>query len=141
MVVCGKMVKIKVDIDHKRKDFIDRILAVKEIIESNTNVKFKNFQVFETNRGFHVICDVYGIERPEEIIILQLLFGSDWKREAFNYVRLKLLDDKSKFEKWNVLFDYKFERDEEKPLERFLDFKKISEEKIRKDLEEVLNNG
>jgi len=135
--------QVKIDIDHKRREFIDRILDIRNIIENYTNVKFKNFQVFETNKGFHVICDVENIDNVYELILIQLLFGSDPMREALNYVRAKKLGNIEDFSKFNFLFTAKHKIDREKrdTLERFFSDKPTSREKLRKDLEKVLNNG
>ena len=118
---------IKIDVDDKNiAEVIERIKTVKEILEKDANIKIKDFEVYETKNGFHIKCKAENITHPLEIIILQLLLGSDWKRECLNYVRYKKIGER--FEKMNYLFGAKFENN-----------KVASKEKIRKDLEEILN--
>lgn len=42
-----------------------------------------------TNRGWHVVIPIPNNMPPLEVICLQAILGSDRKREAMNYMRLK----------------------------------------------------
>ena len=63
------------------------------------------------------------------ICLIQLLFGSDWKREFFNIERLDANDGKT--ENWNILFCKKWHDDlkswfsEQKNKNLEYEFKKI----------------
>jgi hypothetical protein len=49
--------------------------------------------------------------KPMEIVALQAILGSDWRREAFNFVRAIHVKDTAVFqERYNILFTKKVKR-------------------------------
>ena len=87
---------IKVDIDSKTIDWKRIKLVLSRLREMK--LKMAKGEVFKTNHGWHVyiwvdsIADIY-------LPFIQLLFGSDYKREILNFERVYNLE-----EDWNVLF-------------------------------------
>lgn len=73
--------------------------------------------IHKTERGVHVILFAEWKDRkslePAEMVALQLLLGSDFKREAFNLLRAHTLGDAPAFwrDRWNVLYSEKVRRD------------------------------
>lgn len=64
-----------------------------------------------TRNGLHIRIRFRcpeGID-DKDIVILQLLLLSDWKREMFNFFRVR-----NRFTKWNVLFRNKYKVVEQK---------------------------
>ena len=73
----------------------------------------KFFQIYErrgytrqTKHGIHVTIE-FKSKLPisdKDIVFMQTLLGSDWKREIFNWKRVR-----SGLKNWNVLFNKKFD--------------------------------
>lgn len=99
---------IKLDIDTKKypADQIDHVIWYLK----NYNPKLE-FQIerFQTHKGWHVRIKVNSYLSDKDILISQLLCGSDYKRELRNYVRI--LSGKFKNQEWNVLFCEKMKYD------------------------------
>ena len=68
-----------------------------------------------TKNGWHVVVGIHEDVEPAMIVAAQAILGSDYKREAFNLMRVQSLDSVSPFwrERWNVLYS-----DHAKPLRR-----------------------
>ena len=62
-----------------------------------------------TANGWHVLIWVKEELEPTEIVALQAILGSDPRREAFNLMRVRSLEDVPEWwrGKWNVLFERK----------------------------------
>lgn len=112
-----KEYELLIDVDFKpeivkfAKEFAYRLYLL-----SRMGVYTESVEVYETNKGLHIYVYVYSkLELDnKDIIILQLILNSDYKRELFNFKRVKSGIKKG----WNVLFKVKFENG-----------KKVSEEK------------
>ena len=94
--------KIKLDIDNKDLAFklVDRWAWV--LSNFQDWFKVKGIKIRETSSGFHVYLSIDRLLTAEDVIILQLILGSDYKREIYNLKRLRQLG------KWeNILFTYK----------------------------------
>jgi len=100
-----------VDIDYKPKnpskfaeEFADKLIFVSDMLK----IFIDEVEVYETKRGIHIY--VYASSKrkvsDEEIVVIQLALGSDYKREIFNWTRV-ISNPRPK--RWNVLF-----RDKEK---------------------------
>jgi hypothetical protein len=63
-----------------------------------------------SRRGFHVVIFFKELLSPMLTIILQVMLGSDWRRETFNLVRVRNLRRAPAFwqSRWNVLYGDKW---------------------------------
>lgn len=97
---------IKLDFDgFKKAEHLFNFLIKKKFVISFFKLKIKNIEVYNTNRGYHVYIDVENKLELEDIIFIQAVMGSDFKRECFNWSRIKKpYMDKTKI---NVLFKEK----------------------------------
>jgi len=61
-----------------------------------------------TRRGWHVIVGVHQQVDPARMVAAQAILGSDYKREAFNLMRVTNLAHVPPFwrERWNVLYSH-----------------------------------
>lgn len=94
--------ELKIDIDKKdKREFMERFTAFYRYFKP----KVVSYDIRETRKGYHVrlIVDFPFRYSDVDIVFLQLLLGSDWKRELLNYFRVK-----NGIPKWNVLFNKKF---------------------------------
>jgi hypothetical protein len=84
--------------------------------EVNYRERWADFRVKRrrTARGWHVVvyypAELVAYVPPLQIVALQALLGSDWKREGFNLVRVLNLKDAPEAwqTRWNVLYTQKF---------------------------------
>ena len=60
----------------------------------------------KTRHGWHVVVGIRKRVAPSLIVAAQAVLGSDYKREAFNIMRVQQLDARSPYwrERWNVLY-------------------------------------
>lgn len=73
-------------------------------------VKSMSYVYSSSGRGIHVVI-LLGEMLPAPVIVsLQILCGSDWRRETFNLVRVKSLRNAPAFwrNRWNVLYAEKW---------------------------------
>ena len=79
-------------------------------IASMIHVTLELKAVHTTKNGFHAVVNAEWPDMkeltPAETVCLQLLLGSDPKREAFNLLRAHTLGDAPAFwqDRWNVLY-------------------------------------
>lgn len=98
---------IDVDVDSVSNNFyvlcehLDRILKVLLMcgLYRKSFIKFR-----ATQHGYHIKVSIFQELEKIEIILLQALCGSDWKREVFNFIRLK----QGRFH--NILFEKKYRK-------------------------------
>ena len=96
----------KIDYDNLEMTIEDILARAKQIC-TVYRVPFTNMEVKKTKRGRHVYMDLYNPEtivRDEDIVLIQLLMGSDVQREIFNTERVK----QKTTPYWNVLFKSKY---------------------------------
>jgi len=95
-----------IDIDYKPEnpskfveEFVNKLIFIEDILKVFTD----EIEVYETRRGIHIY--VYASSKrkisDEEIVVIQLALGSDYKREIFNWSRV-ISNPRPK--RWNVLF-------------------------------------
>ena len=67
----------------------------------------KSIDVYETNKGYHFYLKVKTERKltSKDVVVLQLALGSDYKRELFNWLRVR---NGRTSKKWNVLFKCKY---------------------------------
>lgn len=88
-----------------------------KMISSMCSIVLDTKAIHKTERGVHVILTAEWHDKkplePTEIVCLQILLGSDFKREAFNLLRAHNLGDAPAFwqDRWNVLYTEKVRRD------------------------------
>jgi len=124
------MTTIKLDFDKKIRWGRDRFLNVIDMLR----LEVRNLRVYETTRGLHVTFETPRKLENMDIVCLQSLLGSDWKRETYNFIRVRNLRKNSHpfFSKhWNVLYRKKYEYADDK-------IALASREERRKDIEEDL---
>ena len=96
---------VKLDIDRKKID-LQRINIVHQLITYWRDMKFRSARVYKTKNGWHVHLEYEMKVSDRDVILMQSLMDSDFKRETLNYIRVgsrKYGDD------WNVLFAKKSE--------------------------------
>jgi len=96
--------ELKLDLDNP----VDVVSVGKRFVVVKKFFQIKpEFAIVEktTRHGRHVTItfDSEKVLRDEDICFLQLLLGSDWRREMFNWLRVR-----SGCKKWNVLFKKKY---------------------------------
>lgn len=93
---------IKIDYDTHKKTFarINNVIMFLRLDVVNCNV-------VKTRRGYHIELEIKNKVNDYELVALQCLMQSDYKREMFNLLRVH----SGKFPKqsWNVLFKKKWE--------------------------------
>lgn len=110
--------KVLVDIDYKpNMSFFYNLAEKVAFIERFLPVRFELQEIAETKKGLHIY---FRIEpecaiTPYEIIIFQLILGSDYKREVFNLKRAMDWWNGDELThgltpQWNTLYKYKFEK-------------------------------
>lgn len=65
-------------------------------------------RIDKTRNGWHVVVGVAESVEPALVVAAQSILGSDYKREAFNLMRVQSLPHVSPFwrERWNVLYSH-----------------------------------
>lgn len=82
-------------------------------VSNMSRIKLERLAVHLTKRGNHVVVNAEWPDKkeltPAETVALQLLLGSDPKREAMNLMRAHSLGDAPDFwrDRWNVLYSEK----------------------------------
>ena len=102
--------ELKLDFDFKprsAKRFAKEIANKLNFLASYFSISVIDVKVYETNKGLHLYISIYSsVELDDrDIVVLQLALGSDYKREIFNWLRVRSRD---KFKHWNVLFKVKY---------------------------------
>jgi malate synthase len=107
---------IKIDLD--TKDFAALRDNAKEIYWTldTLNLTLKEWDMFETARGYHIVLEIEEPLEPLSIVLVQALCGSDLRRETFNMARVLKLSDAPLFwqSRWNVLYSEKLQPEEKK---------------------------
>ena len=97
---------ILLDIDRKRisaREFAERM----RFISIFTAIEFKRLTIYETHKGLHVYLWCKNKKpSPQEKVVIQLALGSDYRREIFNWLRIK---DNTEDARWNILFQGKYD--------------------------------
>ena len=98
-------VTLLLDIDSKSKLVLRKIAERLEMLRKYIGAKKFKVSEKETKNGVHIrITFKPKIELDDkDIVFLQLLLLSDWKRELLNWVRVK-----HNLKAWNVLFNEKY---------------------------------
>jgi len=94
---------LNLDIDRKIYSGSNRIIRVCSILRLTVlSSRVKRSR----NGNFHWIIKIRENLTPMQIVCIQAIMGSDWKRECFNMLRASQLEDKSELvnKHWNVLF-------------------------------------
>lgn len=104
-----KLLYLDFDEDLDEKRFAVHV----KMIASMCSITLETKAIHKTERGIHVILTAEWSDKqpitPTEIVCLQILLGSDFKREAFNLLRAHNLGDAPAFwqDRWNVLYTEK----------------------------------
>jgi len=109
--------KLLLDFDGEDGLDFDRFKTIVHVV----GLKVLDIKAYKTARGTHLYLDVeFRAEcvflrgnhteyaKDLDLLLLQTLMGSDFRREAFNYTRIR-----SGISGWNVLFAEKWGYDEE----------------------------
>lgn len=132
---------LKLDFDGPEKEYRKQLKRIKIVLNIIGVIRLKEVKIMQTTKGFHTYL---YITSPQftllaiDLLALQAMMGSDFKREAFNFIRVISTRQKGELlaEGWNVLFESKWktvlgqlqgELSREKPrpdLEKLFFFKK-----------------
>lgn len=79
-----------------------------------TRLRVQAVRYSRSRHGWHVMVQVWQRLSPAEIVAAQAMLGSDWRREAFNLLRVRALGRAPRFwrqpGRWNVFFSGKLQR-------------------------------
>lgn len=80
------------------------------IWQTGIRVKAVAYMYSSSGKGLHVIVYLRDWLPAFQVVVLQAILGSDWKRETFNLVRVRNLRRTRAFwrQRWNVLYSWKF---------------------------------
>lgn len=96
---------LKLDYDFTDAIKLRRLFRDNRYIFKKLGLKVSKLKVFNTLNGYHVYIILKNKDLNDyDILILQILLGSDKQREIFNFQRLR---SKIFKDKWNVLFSLK----------------------------------
>lgn len=100
-----KVYTLKLDIDSKSKRVKSEIAKRMVFLQKFLGNKSFKIKEVETKKGYHIeITFKPKIDLDDkDLVFMQLLLLSDWKRELLNWVRVK-----NNLKNWNVLFNKKF---------------------------------
>lgn len=102
---------LKIDIDRKRKinKLARNIVGRLKVLKETATISVADVRVFETRRGYHIELEIDApVLDNKDIVFMQLLLNSDWRREVFNWLRSRASDT---LPNWNILFDAKVKDD------------------------------
>lgn len=91
---------IKLDLDSQEalNEFINRIWIIK-----NLGLKVNTVECYDTKHGYHLYLYLDNILTNFDILIIETLLGSDFKKQLYNYLKMK-----NGTENWDVLFEEKY---------------------------------
>jgi len=100
---------IKIDIDFKPieyANFVHNLVEKMVFLEDVFGLKFINVDVYETGKGLHIYFKVETERKLKntDIVVIQLALGSDYKREIYNWLRVR---NGGNVKYWNKLFKVK----------------------------------
>jgi hypothetical protein len=102
---------LKLDFDGNEKEFLENIKRIRNVFRIIGFLKLTDVKVKQTKKGFHTYLYIESPKIPLnsiDLVALQSLMNSDYKRESFNFLRVKsnvgLFNNE-----WNVLFSQKWE--------------------------------
>jgi hypothetical protein len=121
---------LKLDIDGK----IDWERLRMVVNGFSLNIDFDKSKIARTRHGYHVYLSVNDKLKSEDMCFLQLLGGSDCRREMFNWNRIRHgIGWERKY--WNVLFKQKFHVDTKGNKKLVSEEKEMSNNILRRMLE------
>jgi len=125
------IIKLDLDSENELNEFLNRAWIIKYL-----GISVKDIEVYDTKHGYHIYIYTDNIFTNVDIIILQLLLGSDYRKEFYSYLKLK--NGSSNF---NVLFERKYvynhlDHEIELSKEEFNDYysRKFKEELSKEDI-------
>lgn len=92
-----KTIKLDFDKPSYPNTFFERMWVLDRL-----NIDIQRILIRRTPHGYHIKIEIRQDLDDIDILILQLLLGSDYRREFFNYQRIK-----AGVKNWNILFDKK----------------------------------
>lgn len=102
---------LKIDIDRKRKinKLARNIVGRLKVLKKTATISVADVRAFETRKGYHIELEIDApVLDNKDIVFMQLLLNSDWRREIFNWLRSRASDT---LPNWNILFDAKIRED------------------------------
>lgn len=123
-----RLIKLLIDIDYKPRrwnKWCEEFVSKLTFVCKHMNIEIGKVRVYETVKGLHLYIDAYSQFNysRKDICFIQLLLGSDYKREMFNWIRIL-----GKYNgEWNVLFINK---------ERITEYSRKIESKINRLISE-----
>jgi hypothetical protein len=85
-------------------DFMERLETAGHIL----HIKPKLLRIDRTARGYHAIIIWDAELKPAEIVAIQAILGSDYKRELLNLARVRAVAEGPLADEfWNILYSHK----------------------------------
>lgn len=105
---------LKLDFDCIEPEFINYVKRIRTTLRIIGVLQLVDVKVMKTHRGYHVYLFINSTKykiMSQDVLCIQALMGSDWKRESFNYLRVisKCQNGELLNENWNVLFISKWQ--------------------------------
>jgi len=100
-------ITVKLDYDTNNvREILERMSILEVMIGRMFEIESFKIKRSPSKRGYHVKLLIKPLVKfdKRDIVILQLLLGSDRKREFFNWLRVR-----GNLKHWNVLFDKKLQ--------------------------------
>lgn len=104
-MITKEVLKLDYDITNFNLIFNNYFLNRSIFIFNTFKLKFCYVNVFRTKQGHHIYIGIANKLSNRDIIFLQLLLGSDFRRECWYWKQIKYTKLKNKI--WNVLFSFK----------------------------------
>ena len=107
------MTRLLLDYDFKSEDallkFIERVWPfIFRFAFPFGKLQLTDLEIMRTKHGWHFYLEVRNKMRDLDRVFVQLMLGSDFKRELFNYRRVKLGE-----RDWNLLFPDRYDANRE----------------------------
>lgn len=97
------MTEIKLDIDEKLNlaELVEKLEQRMYFIRKEVAPHLVLVKICSTTKGYHIYLNTGDKRSDYEVILIQALLGSDWRREIFNYRRVRRGQT---MQNWNILF-------------------------------------
>lgn len=123
------MTVFKLDYDFCGKRLL-KVIRDRAFVFRFLKINIYRVEVYKTAHGWHVYYTTRRKFPDIEIAFIQLLLGSDYKREMFNFQRIT---KKFNISRWNTLFKRKY-------IDKKLVSEEIFNKKINQKVEQILES-
>jgi len=92
------VIKLDLDSQESLNEFINRIWIIK-----NLGLKVDSIVCYDTRHGYHIYLYLDNILTNFDMLIIESLLGSDFRKQLYNYLKMK-----NGTENWDILFEEKY---------------------------------